>query len=193
MKKLLLFLTLTFALFTFSRAQEYANFTLTGEHQGTGVFTNAVLSNFTWQATGTLAQEVQILNNEVFDDGNEFEDTFGQADNSENLRIQIYPNGEGTAGEPALHRGQQGSWSTPAGMCRIRHPEALVKSYVRALRKRFALARRVMLVGESLLLPKLENHGSPLVWRFAQSPPPQHFDRCLQTTRHHASWRTGSP
>jgi len=100
MKKLLLLLTFNFLLFTFSRAQEYATFTLTGEHQGTGAFTNAVLSNFTWQATGTLAQEVQILDDEVFDDGNEFEDTFGQADFEQNLRVQVIPNGNGTQGHP---------------------------------------------------------------------------------------------
>ena len=87
-----------------SRAQEYATFTLTGEHQGTGSFTNAALSDFTWHVNGTLAQEVQILDDEVFDDGNEFENIFGQADNAENLRMQIYPNGEGTAGEPILSK-----------------------------------------------------------------------------------------
>lgn len=104
MKNLLLLLTLTFVLFTFSQAQEYATFTLTGEHQGTGSFTNAALSDFTWLATGTLSQEVQILDDEVFDDGNEFENIFGQADNEENLRTQIYPNGSGTAGEPILSK-----------------------------------------------------------------------------------------
>ena len=103
MKNLLLFLTLIFAFFTTS-AQEFADFTLTGTHQGTGTFTNATLSDFTWQASGTLAQEVQILDDEVFDDGNAFENTFGQADYAENLRLQVYPNGEGTAGQPILSK-----------------------------------------------------------------------------------------
>ena len=103
MKKSLLFLTLAFALFTTS-AQEFADFTLTGTHQGTGTFTNAALPNFTWIAAGTINNEVQILNNEVFDDGNEFENMFGQADQAENLRTQIYPNGSGTAGQPIFSK-----------------------------------------------------------------------------------------
>ena len=103
MKNLLLLLTFSFCLFTLT-AQEYATFTLTGEHQGTGSFTHAALSDFNWLASGTLAQEVQILDDEVFDDGNEFENIFGQANNADNLRIQIYPNGEGTAGEPILSK-----------------------------------------------------------------------------------------
>ncbi len=103
MKKSLLFLTLAFALFTTS-AQEFADFTLTGTHQGTGTFVNAALSGFNWVASGTINGEVQILNNEVFDDGNEFENTFGQADYAENLRLQVYPNGEGTAGQPILSK-----------------------------------------------------------------------------------------
>ncbi len=104
MKKLLLLITFFFFLFLFSFAQEYADFELTGVHEGTGTFTNAALPDFTWLASGTLAQEVQILDDEVFDDGNEFENIFGQADYAENLRIQIYPNGEGTAGEPILSK-----------------------------------------------------------------------------------------
>ena len=104
MKNLLLLSTFAFVLFTFTRAQEYATFTLTSEHQGTGTFTNAALSDFACLATGTLSQEVQILDDEVFDDGNEFENIFGQADNAENLRLKIYPNGEGTAGEPILSK-----------------------------------------------------------------------------------------
>jgi len=103
MKKSLLFLTLAFALFTTS-AQEFADFTLTGTHQGTGTFVNAALSGFNWVASGTINGEVQILNNEVFDDGNEFENTFGQADQAENLRTQIYPNGSGTAGQSILSK-----------------------------------------------------------------------------------------
>ncbi len=104
MKLILLLLTFTFVLFTFSWAQEYANFEHTGAHEGTGTFNNAVLSDFTWVATGTINGSVQILDDEVFDDGNEFENTFGQANNAENLRIQIYPNGEGTAGQPILSK-----------------------------------------------------------------------------------------
>ena len=103
MKKSLLFLTLAFAIFTTS-AQEFADFELTGTHQGTGTFVNAALSGFNWVASGTINGEVQILNNEVFDDGNEFENTFGQADYAENLRLQVYPNGEGTAGQPILSK-----------------------------------------------------------------------------------------
>jgi len=103
MKKSLLFLTLAFAIFTTS-AQEFADFELTGTHQGTGTFVNAALSGFNWVASGTINGEVQILNNEVFDDGNEFENTFGQADQAENLRTQIYPNGSGTAGQSILSK-----------------------------------------------------------------------------------------
>jgi hypothetical protein len=102
MKKLILLLTVTFALLTYSRAQEFADFTLTGTHQGTGTFTNAALSDFTWQAVGALAQEVQILDDEIFDDGNQFENTFGQADYAENIRIQNFPNGDGMAGYPVI-------------------------------------------------------------------------------------------
>ena len=104
MKNFLLLSTFILASFTFSQAQEFANFELTGTHQGTGTFTNAALPDFSWQATGALAQEVQILDDEVFDDGNEFENTFGQADYAENLRIQVYPNGEGTAGKPVISK-----------------------------------------------------------------------------------------
>ena len=99
-KKLLLLLTLTFTLLGLTKAQEYATFTLTGEHQGTGTFENATLSDFIWLASGTLAQEVQILDDEVFDDGSQFEDIFGQADFEQNLRIQLIPNGSGTSGLP---------------------------------------------------------------------------------------------
>lgn len=80
--------------------QEFATLTLTGLHQGTGTFTNAVLPDFTWLVEGTLTGEVQILDSETFDDGNVFENTFGQADNADNLRIQIIPNGSGTSGQP---------------------------------------------------------------------------------------------
>jgi len=83
-----------------SLAQEYATFELTGEHQGRGNFNSAALSDFSWLVEGTLAQEVQILNDEVFDDGNLFEEMFGQANNAQNLRIQIGPNGSGTYGQP---------------------------------------------------------------------------------------------
>ena len=104
MKNLLLLITLSCVFITSSRAQVYADFELTGVHEGTGTFTNAALSDFTWLASGTLAQEVQILDDEVFDDGNAFESIFGQADYAENLRLQIYPNGAGTAGEPILSK-----------------------------------------------------------------------------------------
>ncbi len=104
MKKIVLISTFAFVIFSVSWAQEYANFNLTGEHQGIGFFTNTALSDFTWQASGTLAQEVQILDDEVFDDGNEFENIFGQADNAENLRLQIIPNGSGTAGQAILSK-----------------------------------------------------------------------------------------
>jgi len=83
-----------------TQAQEYATFELTGEHQGRGNFNSAVLSDFSWGVEGTLAQEVQILDDEVFDDGNQFENMFGQANNAQNLRIQIGPNGSGTIGQP---------------------------------------------------------------------------------------------
>ncbi len=83
-----------------SFAQEYATFQITGTHQGTGSFINAALSDFNWTVSGTLTGEVQILDNEIFDDGNAFENTFGQADNAQNLRIQVAMNGAGTAGQP---------------------------------------------------------------------------------------------
>lgn len=102
MKNLLLFLAFSVGFLPVLKAQEYANFEITATNQGTGTFTNSALSNFTWVATGTINGETQILNDETFDDGNAFENTFGQADNAENLRIQVYPNGAGTAGEPIL-------------------------------------------------------------------------------------------
>jgi hypothetical protein len=104
MKKLLLFISFAFFFYTSLQAQEFADFEITGTNQGTGSFTNAVLPDFTWVATGTINGEVQLLNDEVFDDGNEFENTFGQADNAENLRTQIYPNGTGTIGQPILSK-----------------------------------------------------------------------------------------
>ncbi len=100
MKKQVLLITLILGSFTYTGAQEFATFTLTGEHQGKGTFEHAVLPDFFWVANGTLAREVQILNDEVFDDGNAFENTFGQADNAENLRLQLNPNGPGTSGQP---------------------------------------------------------------------------------------------
>ena len=100
MKKLFLFLTLSLAFFSFAGAQVFPHFEITGTHQGTGTFENAVLPDFTWTATGSINGEVQILNDEVFDDGNAFEETFGQADNAENLRTQVIPNGAGTSGQP---------------------------------------------------------------------------------------------
>ncbi|HRW70551.1 T9SS type A sorting domain-containing protein [Lentimicrobium sp.] len=83
-----------------SFAQEYATFQITGTHQGSGSFINAALSDFSWAVSGTLNGEVQILDNEVFDDGNAFENIFGQADNAQNLRIQVAMNGAGTNGQP---------------------------------------------------------------------------------------------
>jgi hypothetical protein len=103
MKNLLLLLTFSFCLLTLT-AQEYADFEITGTNQGTGSFTNAVLPNFTWTATGTINGAVQLLDDEIFDDGNAFENTFGQADNAENLRTQIYPNGPGSIGNPILSK-----------------------------------------------------------------------------------------
>ena len=80
--------------------EKYAKFTRTGENTGRGTFSHAVLPGFTWKVTGALAREVQILNDEVFDDGNAMEARFGQADHAENLRMQAMPNGEGTIGQP---------------------------------------------------------------------------------------------
>lgn len=101
MKKLLL-ITLALCLlpFAFTLAQEYAIFELTSINQGTGKFNDVALSDFTWQVEGTLYQEVQILDDEVFDDGNQFENMFGQANNAQNLRIQIVPNAIGSIGQP---------------------------------------------------------------------------------------------
>lgn len=104
MKKLLLLLIFLFSLFIFSEAQEYADFEFTATHQGTGTFVNAALPNFTWIATGSINEEVQILDDEVFDDGNEFENIFGQADNAENLRTQVVPNGVGTIGQAVISK-----------------------------------------------------------------------------------------
>ncbi len=101
MKNLLLLLTFSFCLFTLT-AQEYADFEITGTNQGTGSFTNAALPNFTWEATGAINGAVQIRDDEVFDDGSEFENIFGQADYAENIRIQNYPNGDGMAGYPIV-------------------------------------------------------------------------------------------
>ncbi len=100
MKKLALLLTFSIFLFTSSLAQEHARFSFTGVNAGRGTFTNAVLSGFAWTATGAINGFVQIKDNEVFDDGNDFETVFGQANNAGNLRIQTYPNGAGTKGKP---------------------------------------------------------------------------------------------
>lgn len=102
MKRLFLLLTFSFCLFTFTQAQEFPDFEITEPNQGTGTFSNAVLPNFTWAVTGTINGETEILDDEVFDDGNEFENTFGQANFAENLRIQINPNGVGTIGQEVL-------------------------------------------------------------------------------------------
>jgi len=79
-------------------AQEYATFTITGPNEGTGTFTNASLPDFSWETIGSLSQNVQILDDETFEDGSQFEATYGQADNEMNLRTQIVPNGPGTNG-----------------------------------------------------------------------------------------------
>ena len=101
MKNLLLLFTFSFCLFTLT-AQEYADFEITDTNQGTGSFTNAALPNFTWEAIGAINGAVQIRDDEVFDDGSEFENIFGQADYAENIRIQNYPNGDGMAGYPIV-------------------------------------------------------------------------------------------
>ncbi|MEE4260223.1 MAG: T9SS type A sorting domain-containing protein [Bacteroidales bacterium] len=100
MKNLLLLLTFSFCLFTLS-AQEYADFEITGTNEGTGTFSFAALSNFSWEAIGAI-NALQIRDDEVFDDGNTLENIFGQADYAENIRIQNYPNGEGMAGYPVV-------------------------------------------------------------------------------------------
>ena len=104
MKKIILLLGFAITILPFSNAQEYATFQITGTHQGNGSFNNAALSGFTWAASGSLVGEVQILDDEVFDDGNAFENTFGQAGNAQNLRIQVALNGSGTVGQPLTSR-----------------------------------------------------------------------------------------
>ena len=66
MKNLLLLLTFSFCLFTLS-AQEYADFEITGTNEGTGTFSFAALSNFSWEAIGAI-NALQIRDDEVFDD-----------------------------------------------------------------------------------------------------------------------------
>lgn len=83
-------------------SQEYATYEITGLHQGNGSFVSAALSDFEWTVSGTLTGEVQILDNEIFDDGNAFENVFGQANDAQNLRIQVVMNGPGTAGQPLI-------------------------------------------------------------------------------------------
>jgi hypothetical protein len=95
---------IVFLCFPIVNAQEYATFEITGTHQGNGSFNNAALSGLNWVASGSLVGEVQILDNEVFDDGNAFENTFGQAGNAQNLRIQVAMNGSGTVGQPLTSR-----------------------------------------------------------------------------------------
>jgi len=101
MKNLLLLFTFSLVFFTFSKAQEYADLLITEPSQGTGTFTNAVLSNFSWEVIGAI-NSVELRDDEVFDDGSEFENIFGQADYAENIRIQNYPNGDGMAGYPVI-------------------------------------------------------------------------------------------
>jgi hypothetical protein len=81
-------------------AQEFAGFSYTAINQGIGEFENAILPDFEWAVEGTLSNPVQILDSEVFDDGSEFENIFGQADNAQNLRIKVIENGPGTNGQP---------------------------------------------------------------------------------------------
>jgi len=100
MKKAIYIIGLALICLHGSLAQEYATFQITGTHQGTGSFISAALSDFSWTVSGTLTGEVEILDNEVFDDGNAFENTFGQAGNAQNLRIQVAMNGAGTTGQP---------------------------------------------------------------------------------------------
>jgi len=104
MKSSTLLLTFAIFLFTSATAQEFTNFELNGSFDGTGTFNNGVLSNFNWIASGTINGSVQILDDEVFKDGSKFENNFGQADNAENLRIQIYPNGAGTTAQPIVSK-----------------------------------------------------------------------------------------
>jgi hypothetical protein len=99
MVKFILLSTIFLGLITFLKAQEFAKFSITDTNKGTGNFTIGCIPNFTWEATGTV-NSVNILNNEEFDDGNEFEKRFGQANNSDNIRIQGNPNGAGTSGTP---------------------------------------------------------------------------------------------
>jgi hypothetical protein len=101
MKKNLLLFAFSICLFNYFQAQEYAQFEMTGTNEGTGTFTNAALPNFSWEAIGAI-YEIEVLNDEVFDDGNAFENTFGQANYADNLRTQNYPNGEGTIGDTVL-------------------------------------------------------------------------------------------
>ncbi len=89
-----------FWLFAFAYSQEYATFNLSGVHQGTGTFFFASLPNFNWFVEGSLTGEVQILDDEYFEDGSLFENEFGQADSEESMRIKIIPNGSGTSGQP---------------------------------------------------------------------------------------------
>ncbi|MCF6171647.1 MAG: T9SS type A sorting domain-containing protein [Bacteroidales bacterium] len=100
MKRCILLLALSVGLLSFTVAQEYPTFQFSGTNDGTGTFASAILPNFTWVATGAINGSVQIRDDEDFDDGNEFENWFGQADFAENIRIQVIPNGSGTAGQP---------------------------------------------------------------------------------------------
>jgi hypothetical protein len=86
------------------QAQEFADFEITVPNQGTGTFENAVLPNFTWNAVGTINGETNIRDNEIFEGGSQFENTFGQADTSENLNIRIDPNGSEMVGRPISSR-----------------------------------------------------------------------------------------
>ena len=104
MKKRFVFLAFYILLSPFSFSQKFVDFTITEPNKGTGTFSDATLPDFTWEATGTLNQNVQIKNNETFDDGNQFEASYGQANNAENLRIQAATNGTGTVGQPIVSK-----------------------------------------------------------------------------------------
>jgi hypothetical protein len=100
MKKIIYTFIIALSVVSGCFSQEYATYEITGLHQGNGSFENAALSDFEWTVSGTLTGEVQIPDNEIFDDGSAFENVFGQADDAQNLRIQVVMNGPGTAGQP---------------------------------------------------------------------------------------------
>ena len=104
MKKLLLTLSIFAGSFLIAICQEFADLNITNPNEGTGSFNDATLPDFTWKVTGSLNQNVEIKNSEVFDDVNIFETRFGQANNVENIRVQVVPNGNGTDGQEITSR-----------------------------------------------------------------------------------------